>query len=193
MAGKQATVLSPQQVAAALRHVRRSRYPQRDRVMILLSVKAGLRAGEIAKLTWPMLLDPDGRIANHIELYDRAAKKRSGRTIPLHPELCRALLRLRRQTGSCGAVIKSERGGGRGMRPGSVVNWFRRLYRDLGLNGCSSHSGRRTFITNAARLVFKAGGSLGDVQQLAGHRSIDQTQAYIDGSARAKRRLIKLI
>jgi len=41
--------------------------------------------------------------------------------------------------------------------------------------------------------VFKAGGSLGDVQQLAGHRSIDQTQAYIDGSARAKRRLIKLI
>jgi len=149
MAGKQAKVLSRQQVAAALRHVRRSRYPQRDRVMILLSVKAGLRAGEIAKLTWPMLLDPDGRIANHIELYDRAAKKRSGRTIPLHPELCRALLRLRRQTGSCGAVIKSERGGGRGMRPGSVVNWFRRLYRDLGLNGCSSHSGRRTFITNA--------------------------------------------
>jgi len=109
MAGKQAKVLSRQQVAAALRHVRRSRYPQRDRVMILLSVKAGLRAGEIAKLTWPMLLDPDGRIANHIELYDRAAKKRSGRTIPLHPELCRALLRLRRQTGSCGAVIKSAR------------------------------------------------------------------------------------
>src|SRR5712671_6464996 len=85
MAGKQAKVLSRQQVVAALRHVRRSRYPQRDRVMILLSVKAGLRAGEIAKLTWPMLLDPDGRIANHIELYDRAAKKRSGRTIPLHP------------------------------------------------------------------------------------------------------------
>src|SRR6476660_9494038 len=78
MAGKQAKVLSRQQVIAALRHVRRSRYPQRDRVMILLSVKAGLRAGEIAKLTWPMLLDPDGRIADHIELYDRAAKKRSG-------------------------------------------------------------------------------------------------------------------
>ena len=193
MAGKQAKVLSRQQVATALRCVRHGRYPQRDRVMILLSVKAGLRAGEIAKLTWPMLLDANGRIADQIELHDRAAKKRSGRTIPLHPDLRRELLRLRRQTGSEGAVIHSERSGSRGMRPGSVVNWFRRLYREIGLKGCSSHSGRRTFITNAARLVFKAGGSLCDVQQLAGHRSIEQTQAYIDASARAKRRLIQLI
>src|SRR5712671_3550982 len=193
MAGKQAKTLTRQQVVAALRRARRGRYPQRDRVMILLSVKAGLRAGEIAKLTWAMLLDADGRLAGCIELHDRAAKKRSGRTIPLHNDLRRELLISRRQTGSDGAVIRSERGGSTGMRPGSVVNWFRRLYRDLGLNGCSSHSGRRTFITNAARLVSKAGGSLRDVQQLAGHRSIEQTQAYIDGSAKAKRRLIYLL
>lgn len=102
------------------------------------------------------------------------------------------MLVLRRKTGNEGAVIRSERGGARGLRPSSGVNWFYRLYRYIGLNGCSSHSGRRTFITNAVRLVFKAGGSLRDVQQLAGHRSIDQTQAYIDGSARAKRRLIEL-
>jgi integrase len=193
MAGKQAKVLTRHQVLAALRRVRRGRYPQRDRVMILLSVKAGLRAGEIAKLTWPMLHDADGRIANCIDLHDAAAKKRSGRTIPLHSNLRRALQQLRRQTGSEGAVIRSERGGTLGMRPGSIVNWFRNLYRELGLTGCSSHSGRRTFITNAARLVFKAGGSLRDVQQLAGHQSIEQTQAYIDASARAKRRLVQLI
>jgi len=193
MAGKQAKTLSRQQIVAALRQARRGRYPQRDRVMILLSVKAGLRAGEIAKLTWAMLLDADGRLADHIELHDQAAKKRSGRTIPLHADLRRELLILRRQTGSDGAAIRSERGGSRGMRPGSVVNWFRRLYRELGLSGCSSHSGRRTFITNAARLVSKAGGSLCDVQQLAGHRSIEQTQAYIDANARAKRRLVGLL
>src|SRR6476646_4415575 len=178
MAGKQAKTLTRQQVATALRHTRHGRYPRRDRVMILLSVRAGLRAGEIAKLTWPMLLDADGRLGNRIELHDRAAKKGSGRTIPLHPDLRRALQQLRRHTGAEGAVIRSERGGSRGMRPGSVVNWFRGLYRKLGLNACSSHAGRRTFITNAARLVFKAGGSLRDVQQLAGHRSIEQTQAY---------------
>ena len=74
MAGKQAKILSRQQVAAALRRVRHGRYPQRDRVMILLSVKAGLRAGEIAKLTWPMVLDAERRLANHIELHDAAAK-----------------------------------------------------------------------------------------------------------------------
>ena len=193
MAGKQAKTLTRQQVRAALHRARRSRYPKRDRVMILLSVKAGLRAGEIAKLRWSMVLDADGRLGHRIELHDSAAKKRSGRTIPLHPELRRALLLLRRQTGDKGAVIHSERAGSRGLRPSSVVNWFRRLYTELGLSGCSSHSGRRTFITNAARLVFKAGGSLRDVQQLAGHQSIEQTQAYIDGSARAKRRLIELL
>jgi len=193
MAGKQAKTLSRQQVRAALYRARRGRYPQRDRVMILLSVKAGLRAGEIAKLRWPMLLGADGRLGLRIELHDSAAKKGSGRSIPLHPELRRALVILRHKVGSEGAVIRSERAGAHGMRPSSVVNWFRRLYHELGLNGCSSHSGRRTFITNAARLVFKAGGSLRDVQQLAGHRSIEQTQAYIDGSARAKRRLIELI
>jgi integrase len=193
MAGKQAKILTRQQVVAALRRARHGRYPHRDRVMILLSVKAGLRAGEIAKLTWAMMLDADGRLADCIELHDAAAKKRGGRTIPIHPELRRTLLILRRHIGSDGAVIHSERGGPRGMRPGSVVNWFRRLYGELRLNGCSSHSGRRTFITNAARLVSKAGGSLCDVQQLAGHRSLEQTQAYIDASARAKRRLIELI
>src|SRR5436190_14490877 len=125
MAGKQAKILTGRQVAAALRRARRGRYLQRDRVMILLSVKAGLRASEIAKLSWSMMLDADGRLADQIELHDRAAKKRSGRTIPLHPELRRGLLFLRRQTGSDGAVIHSERGGSRGMRPGSVVNWFR--------------------------------------------------------------------
>jgi integrase/recombinase XerD len=109
-------------------------------------------------------------LADHIELHDSAAKKRSGHTIPLHPDLRRGLQQLRQQTGTDGAVIHSERSGSRGMRPSSVVNWFRQLYGDLGFNGCSSHSGRRTFVTNAARLVFKAGGSLRDAQQLAGHR-----------------------
>jgi integrase len=144
MAGKQAKILTRQQVRAALHRARRSRYPQRDRVMILLSVKAGLRAGEIAKLTWSMLLDADGRLGQRIELHDNAAKKRSGRTIPLHPELRRALLILRRQSGAEGAVIRSERSGSRGMRPSGVVNWFRQLYCDIGL------SARRT--PAAARL-----------------------------------------
>ena len=97
----------------------------------------------------------------------------------------------RQMTTGEGPVIPSERGGA--MRPVSIVLWFANAYRVLGLDGCSSHSGRRTFITRAARLVHKAGGSLRDVQLLAGHRSIQTTQRYIDGDSDAQRRLVSLI
>ena len=162
-------------------------------MIVLLSHKAGLRAGEIAKLTWPMVLDSDGRVGDTIQLHDIAAKKRSGRVIPMHPLLRAAIVRLRESSGDGSIhIIRSERGS-HAMRASSVVNHFARLYRELGLEGCSSHSGRRTFITRAARAVFKCGGSLRDVQQLAGHSSIDQTQAYIEGDSLAKRRLVAMV
>ena len=159
--------------------------------MLLLSAKAGLRAAEIAGLTWPMLLDADGQLAPQIALADSIAKKRSGRSIPVHPLLRSALTQLRRQTGCEGFVVKSERGGG--MRPSSVVNWFKGFYKDLGLLGCSSHSGRRTFITLAARRVSKAGGSIRDVQMLAGHRNLAHTQRYIEGHSKAQKRLVHML
>jgi integrase len=158
---------------------------------VLLAAKAGLRAGEIANLTWDMVLDPTGEIGTVIELRDAAAKNGSGRLIPLHPDLRPVLAIYRSLSTGMGPLIRSERGGG--MTPLSIVVWFNRAFRHIGLNGCSSHSGRRTFITRAARLVHKAGGSLRDVQLLAGHRSIQTTQRYIDGDTDAQRRLVSLI
>ena len=96
----------------------------------------------------------DGNLAACIELRDRAAKKGSGRRIPLHPELRQALIAWRAMSGPAGPIITSERGGP--MRAGSIVLWFARAFRAIGLDGCSSHSGRRTFITRAARLKASA-------------------------------------
>ena len=192
MAGKQAKILSSDAFDSLLAYASSSRYPLRNTVIVLLSVKAGLRAGEIAKLTWPMILDPDGKIGRVIELHDKAAKKGSGRSIPIHPQLAEALEAWAdTQANLEGFVIKSERGGP--MAPSSVVVWFGIAFERTGLKGCSSHSGRRTFITRAARMVHKAGGSLRDVQLLAGHASIQTTQRYIDGDTDAQRRLVTLI
>jgi integrase/recombinase XerD len=79
------------------------------------------------------------------------------------------------------------------MRPNSIVNWFVQLFAELGISRCTSHSGRRTFITTAARNVHRAGCSLRDVQLLAGHRSIETTQRYIDGDTDSQRRLVSLL
>jgi integrase len=191
MSGKQAKILSADHIDDLLFLAEHSRHPVRNRLIVLLSVKAGLRAAEIAKLTWEMVLDPGGGIGHVIELQDRIAKKRGGRSIPLHHDLREALIAVRRDHPCSGTVIRSERGGG--MTPLSIVVWFNRVYKSLGFAGCSSHSGRRTFITRAARSVHKAGGSLRDVQLLAGHRSIQTTQRYIDGDSEAQRRLVSLI
>jgi integrase len=138
-----------------------------------------------------MILDPSGEIATAIELHNLAAKMGSGRRVPLHNDLRAALAQWREVSDGHHHIVVSERGGG--LTPSSIVNWFTAAYRHLGLVGCSSHSGRRTFITRAARLVHKAGGSLRDVQILAGHQSIQTTQRYIDGDTDVQRRLVALI
>jgi integrase/recombinase XerD len=188
MLGKRAKILSTADVGDLLIFASCTRHPLRNTVMVLLSAKAGLRAGGIANLTWDMVLDANGQISGLIELHDGAAKKCSGRSISIHPDLRAALVAWRQVAPRSDFVITSERGGR--MQPVSIVVWFNRAFKNIGLKGCSSHSGRRTFVTRAARIVHKAGGSLRDVQLLAGHRSIQTTQRYIDGDTDAQRKLV---
>jgi integrase len=145
MAGRQAKILTDQQIENLLAYASATRNPDRNRVIVLLSMKAGLRAGEIANLTWDMVLDSTGEIGLVIELRDRVAKKNSGRLIPLHSELRIALSTWRSLSEGVGAVIQSERGGH--MTPVSIVNWFATAIAQLGLTGArlirdAAHSSR---------------------------------------------------
>ena len=196
MIGRQAKILSPGDLRRLLALTNRSKFPERDRVIVLLAVRAGLRAREIAGLTWGMVCDANGRIASMVEVRDVIAKRGSGRRVPMHPQLHKALAAWRDQQAAehlhpDAVVIRSLKGGA--MRAKSVVNWFIALCRDAGLAGASSHSGRRTFITRAARAAHRAGASIRDVQMLAGHRSIETTQGYIDGDTDAQRRLVRAL
>ena len=194
--GKQAKIISDKQVRAVLAELDTRRYPLRDRVMFMFSLKAGMRAKEIASVTWTMVTDAEGEFADVIALENRASKgKGGGRHIPVHPDLKAALIALHRDRGDKARpdwpVINSERD--RGLSAAAVVVWFHRLYADLGMVGCSSHSGRRSFITRAARKISEVGGSLRDVQQLAGHASLGTTARYIEADHDAQRKVVALI
>jgi len=195
MAGKQAKVLSKKETGQVLAYIAKNRYPLRDKVMFLLSVKAGLRAKEISHLRWFMVTDASGQVSDAIHLPDKSSKGKSGRVIPLNSELKDAIEALYRNPYHSPAlssyVIPSERGNK--MLPCNISHWFRIIYQSLRLDGCSSHSGRRTFVTNVAKHIIQVGGSLRDVQQLAGHSSLQMTQSYIEGDAEAKRKVVELI
>ena len=195
---KQAKILSKKQIDQLLWYVGTSRNAMRNRIIVLLSVRAGLRAKEIAGLTWAMITDADGEISDSIHLTDEASKGKSGRIIPLNMKLRHELEDWREHEAkrhgfniATSYVVSTERAGKTSAQ--AIVNMFSAWYVETGLIGCSSHSGRRTFITNAARQITTVGGSLRDVQMLAGHSSLAVTQRYIEGDSEARRKIVDLV
>lgn len=158
--------------------------PEADRLKIVLSFYAGLRACEIATLDLDAVTDASGRIGRSIGIRAEHAKNGRPRIIPMHPMIRDALVAFReRYPGQRALGISARYGTPKTQSANSVSVWFRRLYRAAGLEGCSSHSGRRTFITNLARRANTFHNSLRDVQQLAGHARLETTESYIEPSA----------
>lgn len=158
-------------------------------MIFYLSVYAGFRSKEIAGLTWEMV---DGERDGCLRLTNRVSKGAAGgRVVPIHPKLMAALEALR------GSYNVAPRSGnlvlsrtGKAFSPKAVVQKFGYWYGLLDMDGCSSHSGRRTFITQAARKIALHGGSLRDVQSLAGHQFLSTTERYIVVSEEAKRSVV---
>ena len=197
--GKQAKILTKKQIDQLIWYVGTlaAALAQRsDRVC--LSVKQVFVRKRSLALTWSMITDADGDIGTSIHLTDKASKGRGGRVIPLNMQLRLKLADLLEQERqhhrfdlATSHVIRTERS--EKTSPQAIVNMFASWFDDVGLMGCSSHSGRRTFITSAARKISSVGGSLRDVQMLAGHSSLAVTQRYIEGDVEARTKVVELV
>lgn len=167
----------------------------RDRLVFLFSYKAGLRVAEIAGLRWRDVIDERGNIGQVIgqDMQDQPiigftvpstiAKKGHQRVLPLHPALFTTLTHaastlLKFKGWQHTHIITHQYTGV--WKPNTLQKHMSRVYQDAGFFGCSSHSGRRTFVTKAARRANVMECSLMDVQKLAGHKYISTTEAYVD-------------
>ena len=86
-------------------------------------------------------------------------------------------------------LFYSQKANSNGFNANTLTQFFHYLYKRVGIDGASSHSGRRTFITNLAN----KGIGVRVLMSLAGHRSITTTQAYIDVNDEMKRRAVELV
>ena len=197
--GKQSKVLNKSQIEMISNYLRSKRNGLRNQTIFLLSVKSGLRAKEISQLRWKYVLKSDGdTIDDYINLPNSSSKGKSGRIIPLHKSIRENLQLLlvehkkyRSFDLNSSFIVRTERSPFTSSQ--SVVNMFQSWYRKLGLLGCSSHSGRRTFITETSKKISLVGGSLRDIQMMVGHSSLQTTQRYIESDSESQRKVVNLI
>ena len=131
-------------------------------------------------------------------LPNSSSKGNSGRIIPLHKDIKSNLqIMLMEHKGLFGFdidksfIVRTERTPF--TTSNMIVVMFFRWYQKLGLVGCSSHSGRRTFITETSKKISLVGGSLRDIQMMVGHSNLQTTQRYIEGDSESQRKVIDLI
>lgn len=190
---KQAKTLTQRELQSVLNYIRTQRHSERNRCMLLLTYYAGLRVGEVATLKVADVYDIN---THHVfpELTLRAQHTKGGtaRQVYLNQKLRRELRAYLATTQSLDpqrALFPTQKQGQRGFTPNTLAQFFCRLYQAAGIQGASSHSGRRTFITRLA----ESGVSVRVLAALAGHQSIQTTQAYIDVNDDIKRRAVELL
>ena len=196
--GKQSKTFNRTQIKMIGDFVLNNRYGLRDPTIFYFSIKCGLRSKEISHLKWWMVMDSDGSVGKYLNLPNSSSKGKSGRVVPLNKDLKKNLemmLEKHRKLSDfdpqTSFIVRTERS--KSTSPQSIVNMFQRWYGKLGLVGCSSHSGRRTFITETSKKISTVGGSLRDIQMMVGHSSLQTTQRYIESDSECQRKVVDLI
>lgn len=186
----QAKTLTQTELDQVLRYASTKKYPERNRALILTSFLTGMRVAEIASLTMGDVLNQDGSVKNEIRLSAQQTKGGHPRTVFVSSKL-KAELELYLMTRHIkeSSIPFFHTGNRLGFTANGLCVWFYWLYRNAGICGASSHSGRRNFITTLAN----KGISVRVLASLAGHRSIAVTQKYIDVNDDMKRNAVELI
>lgn len=165
--------------------LQRSRVPASDRLKLLLSFKAGLRACEIARIRVADMVDAERRPARMITIFGSISKGGKTRDVPMHPDIRDALIEFMKCHPTAKFIALSsrkKRGRPAAMTPNALTQWFHYLYRDAGFKGASSHSGRRSFATEAVKRAPAHHGSIVTVQKWLGHSKLETTAAYVEAS-----------
>jgi integrase/recombinase XerD len=187
----QAKTLSERELKIVLAVVAQGRNSARNRMMVLLSHWGGMRVGEIAALKIGNVINEEGGIATEIRLSSQQTKGSRSRSVMLSEKLRNELMvycRLLKSHHLTYPLIPSQKRR-EGFTANSLGQEFKTIYSKAGIDGATSHSGRRTFITNLAN----KGVGVRVLMSLAGHQSIVTTQLYIDVNDDMKRRAVNLI
>jgi integrase/recombinase XerD len=189
---KQAKLLTEAEFRRLTAIVNALRYQTRNHTIVALSFYAGLRACEIAALRVGDVFDDFGRVKDTIYLSADQTKGSDSATVLVNTKLRRQLAKFAKQypvhtSNRSVPLLFSAKGGG--FTAQTIVNLFKRLYQLAGIDGASSHSGRRQFVTQLADRGINAR----LVQVLARHKHLSTTQRYIDVNENALRNAVELL
>ena len=189
---KQAKTITPQDLKKLLDFVAANKHGVRNRTMLLATHLAGMRVGEVASLRYGDVVNDTGEVRDQINLIPEQTKGRHARAVFVNAKFRRELetyLVSHPMHSSTDRLFYTQKRGRAGFTPNTLAQYFHYLYKRAGIQGGSSHSGRRTFITNLAA----KGVSVRVLMSLAGHRHIGTTQAYIDVNDDMKRRAVEMV
>jgi hypothetical protein len=178
---KRANIINAEQIELLLAQAARTKNPTQWMAVTALTIFAGCRIGEAAQLKLEDLLNAAGEIDTYVHIDGSVAKYGRSRSVSMHPRLVQLLKEHIEKLGMRSGPLFWDQYG-KPLTPGAAQKTVSEFYKKAGFRGCSSHSGRRTFITHCARSIGRHGLSLRDVQQLAGHAHLNSTECYIEAS-----------
>jgi integrase/recombinase XerD len=189
---KQAKTLTQPELRRVLDYIATRPHAVRNRTMLLATHLAGMRVGEVSNLRYEDVIDVAGQIRDEIRLDAAQTKGRYGRVVFVNAKLKRELetyLGSHPQTKPDDKLFYTQKRAGTGFTPNTLAQHFHYLYKRAGIEGASSHSGRRSFLTNLAA----KGVGVRVLMSLAGHLNLASTQKYLDCNDDMKRRAVEMV